>query len=45
VQLAGKNLGNVKYYSPPRDVLGFGIHVNPPRAWTFKVSYKFGNSK
>lgn len=42
-QLGGTNLTNEKYYSPPRDVLGFGVHVNPPRAYNFKVIRKLGN--
>lgn len=41
-QLAATNLFDEKYYSPPRDVLGFGVHVNPPRAYTFKLTYRFG---
>lgn len=42
IQLGGTNLTNEKYYSPPRDVLGFGVHVNPPRAWNFKVTRRIG---
>ena len=41
-QLAGTNLLNEKYYSPPRDVLSFGVHVNPPRQITFRVTRKLG---
>jgi iron complex outermembrane receptor protein len=40
-QLGVTNLFNEKYYSPPRDVLGFGVHVNPPRQFLFRASYKF----
>jgi len=42
-QLSSTNLFNEKYYSPSRDVLLYGVHVNPPRAFEFKITRMFGS--
>jgi TonB-dependent siderophore receptor len=44
-ELAATNLTNAKYYSPPRDVIGFGVDVNPPTEVSLKVTAKFGDRK
>jgi iron complex outermembrane receptor protein len=43
-ELGVTNLTNAKYYSPAREVLGFGIDVNPPRSFIGKLIWKFGKS-
>jgi len=43
-ELGVTNLTDTKYYSQAREVLGFGIDVNPPRSFIGKLIYKFGKS-
>jgi len=43
-ELGVTNLTDTKYYSQAREVLGFGIDVNPPRSVIGKLTWKFGKS-
>lgn len=43
IQLSGTNLTNEKYYSPSFDILGFGVHVNPPSQYALLIVRKFGS--
>ena len=40
VDLSATNLTNTKYYSAARNILSFGIAVNPPRLFRLGFSYK-----